>query len=180
MMNDPRRGAVRHWLLGCGIIGALAVAAVLGAGYFLFQKVGATTFSTASKGDPSAGASRDVLLPPKEGSYNRTDMGSVWARSTTQSTSGSQSAVYEDAAAGKLATVVAISTTEAHKMRGQNAQFGSNSQGTDMGFGMKMPFGPEKMEMAFWAKKNWSYMVQTTDTSAVKFAQDFQPGTEGK
>jgi hypothetical protein len=184
--HNKQRGALRHWLIGCGIFVVLIVALICGGVYMVYRKVGPKTFSVASKVDPGIDATRDEVLPPKVGSFTRTENEAQDFGGSDVNTSFALAAVYEETGSGNTATVMAVKTADSNKIGGQNnpfAQFNTQAkqnQPSDMGFTMKIPWGPVKAEFALWAKKNWTYTVTTTSTSALKFAEMFEPKAEEK
>ena len=180
MLVNTRRGALRHWLIGCGIFILLLIAIMVGSGYFLYKKIAPKTFDTASKVDPPKDASQDLLLPLESGGYTRKSVGKMDPTATDPVAASFIRAEYENPA-GDGATVMVVSTEAqqqgARQRMGKKEDPMANLSQTpsNMGFAMKIPFGP-KSEMAVWAKTNWTYMIQTTSTSAMSFAEKFMPG----
>lgn len=188
-----RRGAARHWVVGCLVVLTVIIAFIGIGGYFVWKKVSPhlkiETFDVTAKVDPPATAPVDLLLPPTAGTYKRTVVTTETAQIRSspipqlpgmadQVTSGLVMGLYGDNE-GHGAMVIAVSTEEARKQReARRGPFGTmqgSKQEPNRGFHMRMDFGPQPIDMAVWAKQNWTYMVQTTSTAAMDFAKAFEP-----
>jgi len=190
------RGALRHWVIGCLLLVIVIVGLFVGAGYWAFKKVAPGPFSVATKADPPVGAMPDALFPEKVGDYTLNNLTTPSPAQGDMASTGTK-AIYVDATGTKNVNIIAIPTNEmsnaqvsAGRSRTQTTtgnttetvevqmpNFGTQMKSgpSDTGFSMKMPWGPMKMEMAFWSKPNWSYFVQTTNSVALDFAQKFEP-----
>ncbi len=178
LINVSTRGAVRHWVIGCLGVIAVLVLVFAGGGYYMFKKVSPTTFDVTAKADPPADASTDMLLPEKVGTFERGSIGQPDPTAGDFVSTGTK-AYYYDASGQQSASVIALPTEDM-----QQAQAGrrpgawngeTNSRPGNTGMSVKIPFGQMKMELALWSKQNWSYIVQTTNSTALDFAREFNP-----
>lgn len=178
--NVSSRGAVRHWVVGCLVLVVLTVLLFVGGGYYLFKQVDPGTFDVTAKADPSLDAPMDNLFPRMVGPYERVEMTSPDPARGDFLTTGTK-AIYKQAG-GNTVSVVAVPTEEfqeAQATQGRGTGRAQMSPGrSDLGISVKIPFGPTKGEMAMWSKENWSYVVQTSNSSALAFAEQFNPVTD--
>jgi hypothetical protein len=191
-LNLRNRGAARHWVFGCLAVVAVLIAVIGIGGYFAYkkvrEKVNFGTFDVTSKIDPPATAEVDSILPATAGAFKRTLVTTETAHmrstdfpsipgTTDQVTSGMVMATYADPQ-GLGALVIAVSTEEAKKSDAQRKGPFSSMHGNaqpNQGFHMRVDMGPQPFDFAVWAKQNWTYMVQTTNTAALEFAKGFDP-----
>lgn len=189
-----RRGAARHWVIGCLVVIGLIVLVIAGGGYYAYKKVRENLdigpFDVVAKVDPPVDATSDQVLPLKAGDFTRTAVTSNTAEIMLMSstvptnqrvtvTSGTVAAIYTDPA-NLNALVLAMNSEEARK-NGQNTTnpFSKSTVQTtstpNKGFHVQSKFKTAEVGIAGWTKPNWTYVVMTTNTAALDFANKFQP-----
>lgn len=192
--HSKQRGATRHWVIGCLSVVVLIVV-IIGVGmWFAYREVRKKMdfgmYNVATKVDPPAEASTDLLLPTKAGTFERIKVTSntaevadlartVPGNPQTHVTSGTMAALYQDP--DKKSALVITMTSDAARESGQQAnsplaQFGKKSGNSDGGFHVQSKFQGAEFGMAGCTKGRWTYLVLTTDTQALEFANKFEPG----
>lgn len=179
-LTVPSRGAARHWVIGCLAAVVLIVILLGGGGYYLFKQVDPGTFDVTAKADPSLDAPVDNLFPERVGSYERVELTAPDPARGDFLTTGTK-AIYQQQG-GNRVSVVAIPTEEFQEAQATPRRGAGRAQmspgRSDVGISVKIPFGPTKGEMAMWSKDNWSYVVQTSNSSALEFAEQFTPSAD--
>lgn len=174
--TGKRRGTARHWLIGCGAALLVVILMLTVAGYYgmrwVKKNVSLTMFDAQTKADPPVTAAPDEVLPPAAAGYTR---------SALEMTTPGLQAVYTRGE--ETVTVMAVPTDRAQEGQVQDGRLkemlqGQNKPEVGKGMHIRINMGPSPVDIAIWSNRNWTYLVQTTATQALPFAQEFEPAGE--
>jgi hypothetical protein len=173
----------RWSLIGCGGCGALAVLGIGGCMAVIYSTVGKhmkwETIDVKNKPDMPLTATAGQLLPPKVGSFVRKSVGQPSAEYAGTTGSSGWQGTY--VSGNQRVDLVVAPTTSVQQARNRRSPFGDamqqqrRSQNPDLGFHMSMKIGPKPMDMVFWSKPNWTFMVQSPHMAAMPFAKAYRP-----
>jgi len=182
--TQPTRAGMPTWakwtLGGCGGCLVLVLLTFGGCSAFMYNMLkGSKTFDVSDKPDPPLTATKGQLLPPKVGPFVRQSVGLPSPQYASTTGGAGWQGTY--GAGSKRVDLVVFPTAAAQRARAERSPFGdamkqqNRSGNPNLGFHMKMQLGPQSMDMAFWTKPNWSFMIQSPNQAAMQFAQAYRP-----